>query len=119
MGEETEKPDAQKPMTKEEIEQQLKTNFPNLSEKNRTILINYMLKNTKKWKKEEFNESVNKLMPEAFASNLRPSNALFGAIIAVIVILLIGVIWWVVSMLVKKNDKNVLNDPTIVNPTFI
>lgn len=107
--------------TQKEIETKLKTTFPQLSDANITILGYYLYKYPKKWRQEEehFQEEVNKLMPEAFAHNMMPSNVLFGAIIVIIIIFLAGLLWWIISLFMRKNHKNVLNDPNVVNPVFI
>lgn len=109
------------PWTQTQIEEKLKTNFTGLNDSNITILAHYLYKNPKKWSQDDdkFVNDVNKLIPEAFAHNMMPSNALFGAIIAILVVLLIGLIWWVVTIVVKKNKNAVLPDPSIVNPAFI
>ncbi|WBR61470.1 complex immune system [Drosophila suzukii associated hytrosavirus 1] len=106
-------------LSEKDIEKLLKTEFPNLSDANLSTLAHYMYKFPKKWSKETLKVDANKLMPEAYAYNMRPSNALFGAIIAIIVILLIGVIWWVVAIFMKKNNKNVLGNPVGVNPEYM
>lgn len=110
-----------KTMTQTEIEAKLKTSFIGLNDSNVTILAHYMYKYPKKWRSddENFVADVNKIIPEAFAYNMRPSNALFGAIIAIIVILMIALIGWVVTIVMKKNKSNVLNDPNVANPIFI
>lgn len=105
--------------TQADIEEKLLQNFSTLEKSNITTLAYYLYKNPSKWAEETFAADVNKLMPEAFAYNMKPSNALFGAIIAISVMLLIGLIWWVVTIFIKKNNKNVLNDPSVVNPAFI
>lgn len=118
---ESEKQPENKPMTQEEIEKKLKEHFTGFNDANITILAHYMYKFPKKWRNddENFVADVNKLVPEAFAYNLRPSNALFGAVITVIVFMIIGLIWWVVSAFIKKNKKEVLSDPNFANPSFI
>lgn len=108
-------------MTQNEIQDRIRGNFINLSDSNVTILSHYLHKYPKKWRADEeyFVDDVNKLIPEAFAYNLRPANALFGAMIAIFIIMLIGVFWWVITLFIKKNNKNVINDPGFVNPNFI
>lgn len=108
-------------LTQAEIETKLKATFTGLNDSNITILAHYMYKNPSKWRSDSqyFAEDVNKITPEAFASNNRPSNIMFGVIIAVIVIMLLGLLWWLVSGFMQKNNKNILNDPSVVNPVFI
>lgn len=113
--------DKDKVMTQAEIETKLKTSFMGLTDSNITILAHYLHKYPKKWRSddENFVSDVNKLFPEAFAYNMRPSNALFGAIITIFIVMLIGILWWVITLFMKKNNKNVVNDPSFVNPNFI
>lgn len=110
-----------KKLTQSEIETKLKDIFKGLSDSNITILGHYMYKNPSKWRSNDqyFTLDANKIAPEAFASNMRPSTVMFGIIIAVFVILLLGLLWWIISMFIQKNNKNVLNDPSVVNPVFI
>lgn len=109
------------PMTQVEIESKLKTHFAKLNNSNVTLLAHYLYKYPQKWRATDdyFVDDVNKLIPEAYAYNMRPSNALFGAIIAILIIMLIGLIWWVVVIAMKKNKNVVLPDPNIINPSFI
>ena len=103
----------------DDLEKKIKETFVGMDDSNVTIIAHYLNKYPKKWKSETFKDDVNKLLPEAFAYNMRPSNTLMGAVIAVVVILLIAVIWWLVTKFVKRNNNNVIQDPTIVNPIFI
>lgn len=118
---ETQKNTKKNTLSEAEIDAKLRASFTGLSDSNITILMHYLYKYPAKWRSEDefFLEDVNKLLPEAFAYNMRPSNALFGAVITIVIILLIGIVWWIISAFTKKNNKNVLNDPTIVNPAFI
>lgn len=108
-------------LSQSDIETLITVHFGDLSKANVTILSHYLYKYPNKWRSDDeyFKQDVNKLMPEAFANNMRPSNVLFGAVIAIFVIFLIGLIWWVISHFINKNNRNVLNDPSIVNPAFI
>lgn len=108
-------------LTQVELEAKLKTDFAGLSDSNITILANYLHKNPKKWRSDNqfFVTDVNKLIPEAFAYNMRPSNLLFGAIITILIFMLVGIMWWVITLFIKKNNKNVVNDPGFVNTNFI
>lgn len=119
--EEEPQPNENKKLTQSEIETKLKIVFKGLSDSNITILGHYMYKHPTKWRSNEqfFAMDANKIAPEAFASSMRPSNVMFGVMIAVFVILLLGLLWWVISMFMQKNNKNVLNDPSVVNPVFI
>lgn len=105
--------------TEKELTTKVKEAFPNLSDSNVSIVVHYLNKYPKKWSSDSFKESVNKILPEAFAYNMRPSNALLGAVIAIVAILLVVIVWWLVSKFIKRNNKNVIEDPTIVNPVFI
>lgn len=110
-------------ISQSDIEKKLKANFNAFSDSNLNIIAHYLYNNPQKWSSAgddtKFVEDVNKLLPEAFASDMRPSNAIFGALIAVVVILLVAFIWWMFSSFLKKRNNNILSDPTIVNPTFI
>lgn len=104
---------------KDDLTKKVKDNFPGFSDSNISIIVHYLNKYPKKWSNDSFKDSVNKILPEAFAYNMRPSNALLGAVIAIVAILLIVVLWWLVGKFIKRNNKNVIEDPTIVNPVFI
>lgn len=108
-------------LTQADIETKLKASFTGINDSNVTILAHYLYKNPKKWRSDDANfvADVNKLIPEAYAHNMKPSNALFGALIAIFIILICGLLWWVITMFVKRNNTNVLNDPSVVNPAFI
>lgn len=110
-------------LTQKEIETKIKTNFTNISDANVKIIGYYLYKYPSKWNQDgndtEFMADVNKLMPEAFAHNMMPSNVMFGAVLVIIIMLLAGLMWWVISLFMHKNNKNILNDPNIVNPAFI
>lgn len=107
-------------LTQAEIETKLKTSFTGITDSNITILAHYLYNNPKKWRSDEnFTSDVNKLMSEAFAHSMKPSNVLFGAVLAILVLLLIGLFWWIIQLFIKKNNKNVLNDPSGPNPIFI
>lgn len=110
-----------KDLSQIDIETKLKESFTGISASNITILAHYMYKNKKKWSADSKNfiTDVNKLIPEAYAYNMKTSNVLFGSIITICIILLIGLIWWVISIFIKKNKKNILDDPIIVNPVYI
>lgn len=103
--------------TQSEIETKLKTSFTGLSDANIKILAHYMYLHPKKWRfdDEYFTEDVNKILPEAYAYNLRPSNIFLGAVIALVILLFFGLIWWGVSTLINKNNKNILDDPSSIN----
>lgn len=108
-------------MTQADIEAKIKEKFSGLTDANITTLAHYLYKYPTKWRSadEFFVDDVNKLVPDALAANMRPSNALMGAMIAVFVIMLLALLWWVFTVFLKKNNKNVLADPNIVNPAFI
>lgn len=103
------------------IKEKLATTFPALTDANRKILANYLYKNPKKWSEdaEKFKDDVNKLIPEAYAASMRSSFALFGGMIAVAIIMIIGIIWWVITIFMKKNNKNIIDDPETVNSAFV
>lgn len=108
-------------LTQKQIEEKLKTKFQGITDANISILGHYMYNNPKKWKSddENFLKDANTLMSDAFSSNMRPSNMLFGAVIAIIIIIVIAIIWWAISLFMNKNNKNILNDPSTVNNNFI
>lgn len=109
-------------LSQADIQKKLNDNFTGLSSDNVKILSTYMQKNPKKWKHdtdEQFTKDVNKLMPDAFAYNMRPSNMLLGGIIAILIIVIIGALWWIISMFVTKNNRNVIDDPMSPNTNFI
>lgn len=108
-------------MTQIQIEDKLKTEFSGFSDSNITILAHYLYKYPTKWRFDDINfkSDVNKLLSEAFTHNTRPSNLLFGAIIAICIIMLCGVLWWIVMLVINRNNKNLLNDPSVINSKFI
>lgn len=104
-----------KNLTQQQIESKLKGLIIGISDSNITILGHYMYKNPKKWSAKDdatFKADVNKLIPEAFASNMRTSNMMLGAIFAIIIVTVIALLWWIVSMLVNKNKRIIVGDPT-------
>jgi hypothetical protein len=109
-------------LSQAEIETKLKSSFTGISNDNITILSTYMKGEPKKWRidtDEHFIVDVNKIMPDAFAYNMRPSNMLLGGIIALLIVIIVGALWWIISTFVMKNNKNVIDDPMTANTNYI
>lgn len=108
-------------LSQKDIEDKLKTTFSGLNDTNIRILAYYLYKYPQKWNPDNltFAQDVNKLIPEAFAYNLRPSNMLLGAIISIGILLFIGILWWIIMIFINKNNNNLLDDPTVTNITYI